>query len=62
MFILFFFRFQKFQLNVDNPAQPVAPGLEIPATVNFLTSDSADERDRIILSVDDDIIEIPLYA
>lgn len=45
-----------------NPSKPVAPGLDIPATIEYLTDVNEDSRDRIILSVDDDVLEIPLYA
>ncbi|XP_078495986.1 cilia- and flagella-associated protein 47 isoform X1 [Ciona intestinalis] len=52
----------KFKLHVTNPEKPVAPGLEIQASVEYFNDVAEDARDRIILSVDDDIIEIPLYA
>ncbi|XP_076799523.1 cilia- and flagella-associated protein 47-like isoform X2 [Clavelina lepadiformis] len=53
---------EKFKLNVTNPQRPVAPGMEIFATVEYISDVAEDARDRIILSVDDDVIEIPLYA
>lgn len=52
----------KFRLSVKNPTKPVAPGLEILATVEYVSDASEDARDRVILAVDDDIVEIPLYA
>uniref|UniRef100_H2YRU5 HYDIN/VesB/CFA65-like Ig-like domain-containing protein n=1 Tax=Ciona savignyi TaxID=51511 RepID=H2YRU5_CIOSA len=52
----------KFKLHVSNPERPVAPGLEVQATVEYMNNMAEDARDRIILSVDEDIIEIPLYA
>lgn len=45
-----------------NPEKPVAPGLEVTATVEFSTEERQDYQDRIILQVDDDVIEIPLCA
>nr|XP_039264663.1 cilia- and flagella-associated protein 47-like isoform X2 [Styela clava] len=52
----------KFRLSVKNPTKPVAPGLEILATVEYVSDVAEDARDRVILAVNDDIVEIPLYA
>ena len=49
-------------MKVRNPDRPVASGLEVVATVDFQTDKNDDCKDRIILLVDEDVVEIPLYA
>ncbi|XP_033635373.1 cilia- and flagella-associated protein 47-like isoform X1 [Asterias rubens] len=50
----------KFKLIVKNPDRPVAPGLEVTATVEFFTEEPQDCQDGLILLVDEDVVEIPL--
>ncbi|XP_071954714.1 cilia- and flagella-associated protein 47-like isoform X2 [Antedon mediterranea] len=52
----------KFELKVKNPEKPIAPGLEVTATLSYTTEEPQDCQDRIILLVDEDIIEIPIFA
>ncbi|XP_078698604.1 cilia- and flagella-associated protein 47-like isoform X8 [Branchiostoma floridae x Branchiostoma belcheri] len=52
----------EFKLKVRNPDRPVASGLEVTATVDFQTDKNEDCKDRVILLVDEDVVEIPLYA
>ncbi|XP_022089961.1 cilia- and flagella-associated protein 47-like isoform X2 [Acanthaster planci] len=50
----------KFKLIVKNPDKPVAPGLEVTATIEFFTEEPQDCQDGLILLVDEDVVEIPL--
>ena len=56
------FSIQEFSLKVKNPDQPVAAGLEVPAIVEYYTSEKGEHKDRIVLTIDGDVIEIPLIA
>jgi len=49
-------------LIVESPSAPVAPGLEVTAIVEYTNDKAEDARDRILLAVDDDVVEVPLYA
>ena len=51
---------QKFKLIVTNPDRPIASGLEVNATVEFYTDEAQNYQDRLILLVNEDVIEIPL--
>ncbi|CAH1800026.1 unnamed protein product [Owenia fusiformis] len=53
---------EHFKLKVKNPDKPVAAGLEVPAIVEFCTSQAEEFKDRLVITVDDDVIEIPLHA
>lgn len=45
-----------------NPDKPIAPGLDVMALVEYYTEQNEDQEDKVILLVDNDIIEIPLIA
>ena len=47
---------------MKNPELPVAPGLEVPAVVEYESRDNAERKDRLVLTVDGEVIEIPLKA
>ena len=49
-------------MKVKNPENPIAPGLDVTALVEYYTEYAEDKQDRAILLVDNDIIEIPLIA
>jgi hypothetical protein len=49
-------------LKVKNPKKPVAPGLCVPAIVEFETNEAKEIRDRLVVTVDGDVVEIPLIA
>ncbi|KAL5010428.1 hypothetical protein ScPMuIL_012733 [Solemya velum] len=51
-----------YKLKVKNPEKPVAPGLCIPAVVEYESSDAVEISDRLVVTVDGDIVEIPLMA
>jgi hypothetical protein len=53
---------QKFKLKAKNADRAIAPGLEVSALVEYYTTDNQDAQDRIILTVDNDVIEVPLVA
>ena len=40
----------------------MAPGLEVSAVVEYETSEPLDAKDRIVVTVDGDVIEVPLYG
>lgn len=54
--------FQNFCLKVKNPDKPIAPGLCVPAVIEYETDDAKECRDRLVVTVDGDVIEIPLFA
>ena len=47
---------------MKNPEAPVAPGLEVPAVVEYETTEAVDAKDRIVITVDGDVIEVPLHG
>lgn len=51
-----------FQLRVKNPNKPIAPGLCVPAVVEFETTEPKEIKDRLVVTIDGDVIEIPLIA
>lgn len=44
------------------PDHAIAPGLEVAALVEYYTTKTEDGQDRVILLVDNDVVEIPLIA
>lgn len=44
------------------PDHAIAPGLEVAALVEYYTTKAEDAQDRVILLVDNDVVEIPLIA
>ncbi|XP_010159850.1 PREDICTED: uncharacterized protein CXorf22 homolog, partial [Eurypyga helias] len=51
----------QFKLIVENPEKPVAPGLQVTAFVEYY-SESEDLGDRLLLLIEDDIVDIPLLG
>ncbi|XP_069034828.1 cilia- and flagella-associated protein 47-like isoform X2 [Lepisosteus oculatus] len=51
-----------FRLTVLNPDKPVAPGLSLTATVEYSPETDENNRDRLILLSEEDVIEIPVLA
>lgn len=47
---------------MKNPDHAIAPGLEVAALVEYYTTRAEDAQDRVILLVDNDVVEIPLIA
>lgn len=47
---------------MKNPNKPIAPGLCVPAVVEFETSESKEVKDRLVVTIDGDVLEIPLIA
>ena len=47
---------------MKNPDQAVASGLDVSALVEYYTTKAEDAQDRVILVVDNDVVEIPLVA
>ena len=45
---------------MKNPDKPVAPGLEVPAVIEYCTQDPAEHSDRVVVTVDGNVIEVPL--
>ena len=52
--------FQFFNLKVKNPEERVAAGLEVTATVEYKVTDTDQHQDRLVVTVDGDVIEVPL--
>ncbi|XP_041127618.1 cilia- and flagella-associated protein 47-like isoform X2 [Polyodon spathula] len=53
---------KNFKLTVVNPDKPIAPGLQVFATVEYMPKNDENFRDRLILLVDEVVMEIPLLA
>lgn len=51
-----------FRLKVKNLDHAIAPGLEVSGLVEYYTTKAEDAQDRVILVVDNDVVEIPLVA
>ena len=47
---------------MKNPDHAIAPGLEVSGLVEYYTTKAEDAQDRVILVVDNDVVEIPLIA
>ncbi|NXN42820.1 CFA47 protein, partial [Rhinoptilus africanus] len=52
----------QFKLIVENPKKPVAPGLQVTAFVEYYPENEKDLEDRILLLIEDDIVDIPLLG
>ncbi|XP_069495471.1 cilia- and flagella-associated protein 47 [Ambystoma mexicanum] len=52
----------EFTLNVTNPDKPVAPGLQVTATVDYQPKVKGDIRDKLVIYVNSQIIEIPVLG
>ncbi|XP_048239518.1 cilia and flagella-associated protein 47-like isoform X3 [Haliotis rufescens] len=51
-----------FNLKVKNPEKAVAPGLCVAAVVEYEINEVEEITDRIVVTVDGDVIEIPVHA
>lgn len=51
-----------FKLEYTNPTEPVPPGMEIMAVVTFETNLAQEYNDKVVVSIDNKEIEIPLQA
>lgn len=51
-----------FKLKVKNPDKPIAPGLCVAAIVEFFGTEEGEFKDRIVVTVDGEVTEIPLAA
>ncbi|NXB56610.1 CFA47 protein, partial [Struthidea cinerea] len=52
----------QFKLIAENPEKPVASGLQFKAVVEYTPNRAEDLQDKLILLVDDDIVDIPLLG
>ncbi|XP_009886666.1 PREDICTED: uncharacterized protein CXorf22 homolog [Charadrius vociferus] len=51
-----------FKLIVENPEKPVASGLQVTAFVEYYPESEEDLKDRLLLLIEDDIVDIPLLG
>ncbi|CAF2209937.1 unnamed protein product [Rotaria magnacalcarata] len=51
-----------FQLVVNNPDEPVPPGLEVTGVVEYIARSNQEQRDTIVVDIDGQEIQIPLLA
>ena len=49
-------------MDYTNPIEPVPPGMEIVAKITFETNHSQEFNDKIVVSIDNKEIDIPLQA
>ncbi|KFM10088.1 Uncharacterized protein CXorf22, partial [Aptenodytes forsteri] len=52
----------QFKLIVENPEKPVASGLQVTAFVEYYPESEDDLQDRLLLLIEDDIVDIPLLG
>ncbi|NWI87359.1 CFA47 protein, partial [Pitta sordida] len=52
----------QFKLIVENPEKPVAPGLQVKAFVEYYPDHTENLQDKLLLLVEDDIVDIPLVG
>ncbi|KAJ7401078.1 cilia and flagella associated protein 47 [Pitangus sulphuratus] len=52
----------QFKLIVENPEKPIASGLQLKAFVEYYPDRLEDLQDKLILLVDDDVVDIPLLG
>ncbi|NXT31654.1 CFA47 protein, partial [Pelecanoides urinatrix] len=52
----------QFKLIVENPEKPVASGLQVTAVVEYYPESEDDLQDRLLLLIEDDIVDIPLLG
>ncbi|XP_077338680.1 cilia- and flagella-associated protein 47 [Lithobates pipiens] len=52
----------QFTLSVQNPEKPIAPGLQITATIEYKPSKKEDVSDKLLVVVDGDVINVPLLG
>ncbi|XP_027494225.1 cilia- and flagella-associated protein 47 isoform X1 [Corapipo altera] len=52
----------QFKLVVENPEKPIASGLQLKAFVEYYPDRLEDLQDKLILLVDDDVVDIPLLG
>lgn len=51
-----------FKLKVKNPEQPLAPGLCLPAILKYEPTDEVQLTDRLVITVDGEIVEVPILS
>ncbi|NWY00202.1 CFA47 protein, partial [Nothoprocta ornata] len=51
-----------FKLIVENPGRPVASGLKVTAIVEYYPDSEEDLHDRLLLLIEEDIVDIPLLG
>lgn len=47
---------------MENPEKPVAPGLRVTAFVEYYPKSKEDLQDRLLLLIEDEIVDIPLLG
>ncbi|KFV44411.1 Uncharacterized protein CXorf22, partial [Tyto alba] len=52
----------QFKLIVENPEKPVASGLQVTAFVEYYPKTKEDLQDRLLLLIENDIVDIPLLG
>ncbi|XP_071992034.1 cilia- and flagella-associated protein 47 isoform X2 [Engystomops pustulosus] len=52
----------QFTLYVENPEKPVAPGLQVIASVEYRPTKKEDIQDKLLVVVDNEAIEVPLLG
>ncbi|XP_068773049.1 cilia- and flagella-associated protein 47 isoform X2 [Struthio camelus] len=52
----------QFKLIVENPEKPVASGLKVTAVVEYYPDSEEDLHDRLLLLIEEDIVDIPLLG
>ncbi|KAM3935444.1 cilia- and flagella-associated protein 47 [Leptodactylus fuscus] len=52
----------QFTLHVQNPEKPIAPGLQVTASVEYHPTKNEDICDKLLIVVDNDVIEVPLLG
>jgi hypothetical protein len=47
---------------VNNPEKPVPAGLEVQASVEYNPTEEVVVKDRLVITVDGNVIEVPVFG
>jgi hypothetical protein len=47
---------------VENPDQPVPPGLEVTGVIEYIARINQEQHDTIVVDIDGQEVKIPIYA
>ena len=47
---------------MKNPESPVASGLCVPAVVEYAPTEEVELKDRLVVTVDGEVIEVPIFG
>lgn len=54
--------FQHFKLKVKNPESTLASGLSVSAVVEYEPTEETEMKDRLVVIVNGEVIEVPIFG